>query len=221
MKNFRTPLLTLWLILVLTGVFGFASKVQANSSFELTYVGQPGPLFNETNLAPLDSVSKQITVKNLTGSSQKFALNLQNLLGNPDDKLADVLETQIIRDSNILYNSKLSELKNTETFLEIMPGNTTYIYDIKMTMDNVGNEYQAKEVKFDLMFGWIGQSVSGEGTSDTKGVLGILTGPEGVDKLPEAGYNAVIFLIIVLIGLFSVVGLNSVILRFKNRIKRR
>src|SRR4030042_4672800 len=101
----RTLLLICWLILTLAGIFSFASKAQASSSFELTHPGQPGPLFSETNLAPLDSVTKQITVKNLTSSTQKFALNLQNLLGVPDAKLATVLAVDISRGGNSIYNS--------------------------------------------------------------------------------------------------------------------
>ncbi len=214
--KFRTLLLIFWLILALIGIFSFASKAQANGSFELTYAGQPGPLFNETNLAPLSSVTKQITVKNLTDSSQKFALNLQNLLGTPDEKLAAVLTVDISRGGNSLYNSKLSTLKDTETFLENIPASTTYVYDIKVAMDDVGNEYQAQEVKFDLIFGWLEQAVSGGGT---KGILGESVGPEGVISLPETGYNAVLSVITVLIGLFLVAGINIFILKLKARKK--
>jgi len=213
----RTPLLIFWLILALVGFIGFVSKVQANGSFELTYFGQPGPLFNETNLAPLDSVTKQITVKNLTTSSQKFALNLQNLLGIPDEKLAGVLTVDISRGGDSLYNSKLSNLKDTETFLENIPDSTTYIYDIKVTMDNVGNEYQAQEVKFDLVFGWIEQTISEEGT---KSVLGESTGPN-LAKLPETGYKAISSLLVVLISLSIFATLNIIILKLNGRTIRK
>lgn len=200
MKKIRTLLLILWLILALTSFLGFASKAQANGSFELTYAGQPGPLFNETNLAPLDSVTKQITVKNLTGDSQKFALNLQNLLGTSDAKLADVLTAEIIRDSNIIYKcSKLSALKNTETFLENIPSSTTYVYDIKVTMADVGNEYQGQEVKFDLVFGWLEETVSGGGTKITPQVLG--TTAPSAQPLPVSGadvnYNWIYYFLII------------------------
>ena len=208
----RTLLLIFWLILALIGIFSFVSKAQANGSFELTYIGQPGPLFNETNLAPLDSVTRQITVKNLTSSTQKFALNLQNLLGVPDDKLAAVLTAEIIRDSNILYSSKLSALKNTETFLENIPASTTYVYDIKVTMDNVGNDYQGQEVKFDLIFGWIGELVGGVSTSAPKEVLGV-----SVEKLPETGYNAMSSIFIAFILLFAVSSINQIVLKLKGR----
>lgn len=181
----RTLLLIFWVILALVGIFSFTSKAQANGSFELTYTGQPGPLFNETNLAPLDSVTKQITVKNLTDTTQKFALNLQNLLGTPDDKLAQVLTAEISRGGNILFTSHLSDLPNKETYLEDIPGSTTYIYDIKVTMDNVGNEYQGQEVKFDLIFGWLQEAVSG-GSAGPKEVLGVAAGPV-VAELPETG----------------------------------
>lgn len=210
MRNIRALLLIFWVIFALLGIFSFTFKAQANGSFELTYDGQSGPLFNETNLAPLDSVTKQITVKNLTSSSQKFALNLQNLLGTSDCKLAEVLETQIIRGSNIIYSSKLSALKDKETFLENIPSDTTYVYDIKVTMDDVGNEYQAQEVKFDLVFGWLEESISGsdDGTKGVKGILGESTGPT-ISQLPETGYNLLSSILTVLIGLIlAVAGLT-------------
>lgn len=212
MKNLKTLLLIFWLILALIGLFSFTSKTHAAASFELTYDNQSEPLFNETNLAPLDSVTKQITIKNLTSSSQKFALNLQNLLGTPDEKLAAVLEAQVIRDSNIIYSSKLSALKNTETFLENIPSSTTYIYDIKITMDDVGNEYQGQQIKFDLIFGWLEQAVSGGGA---KGILGESVGPEGIVSLPETGYNAMFSIFIVFILLLAVSAINQIVLKFK------
>lgn len=179
MKNLRTLLFIFWVIFGLIGIFNFASKAQANASFELTYTDQPGPLFNETNLAPNETVAKQITVKNLTDSPQKFALNLQNLIGVPDNQLADVLTVDISRAGNSLYNSKLSNLKDTETFIENIPAGLSYIYDIKVTLDDVGNEYQGQKVNFDLMFGWLEQG--------QKEVLGTSTGP--LTGLPQTGGN--------------------------------
>ena len=173
-------------------------------------------MFNETNLAPLDSVTKQITVKNLTSSTQKFALNLQNLLGTPDEKLAAVLTAEISRAGNILYSSKLSALKNTETFLENIPASASYVFDIKVTMDNVGNEYQGQEIKFDIIFGWLSQAVSG-GTKGIKGVLGEAVGPEGLAQLPETGYNAMSSIFILLIAIFSAAGINLIIVKLKGR----
>ena len=210
--KFRTLLLIFWVILALIGIFSFSSKAQANGSFELTYPG-PGPLFNETNLAPLDSVTRQITVKNLTTSTQKFALNLQNLLGTPGEKLAAVLTAEIIRDSNIIYSSKLSTLKDTETFLENIPASITYVYDIKVTMDNVGNEYQGQEVKFDLIFGWLQEEISGGGggTKIKPQVLGT-TAPT-VTQLPQTGVDSSIYYLIFLI-FSSALGLTFLMKRF-------
>lgn len=210
----RTPLLIFWVILALIGLFSFALNAKAAASFEFDYPGKPGPLFSETNLAPLDSVTRQITVKNLTGDTQKFALNLHNLLGAPDEKLAAVLTAEIIRNSNIIYSSKLSTLKNTETFLENIPAGTTYVYDIKVTMDDVCNAYQGQEVKFDLVFGWLEETVSGGGTKGKKGVLGESIGPT-VAQLPEAGYNAISSIFIALIILLAVSAINQIVLKFK------
>lgn len=217
MKKIRTLLLVFWLPIILASIFSFASQTRASGSFELSYPGQPGPLFNETNMAPLDLVSRQITVKNLTASTQKFALNLQNLLGTPDEKIAAVLTAEISRGSTIIYSSHLSDLPNKETFLENIPANTTYIYDIKVTMDDVGNDFQAQEIKFDLIFGWLTQEVSGVSKEGPKGVLGEAIGPEGIGELPEAGSKAIFSIITVLIGLFLAAGINIIVLKFRDR----
>lgn len=214
MKKIRTLLLICWLVLALAGIFSFASKAQANGSFELTYPGQPAPLFNETNLAPFDSVTQQITVKNLTSGTQKFALNLQNLLGTPDEKLTSVLTAEISRAGTIIYSSHLADLPNKETFLEDIPASQSYIYDIKVTMDDVGNEYQSQKIKFDLIFGWLAEAISG-GETGIKGVLGAATGPEGIAQLPETGYNAMLAAFMAIIGLFSAAAINLMILKFK------
>lgn len=220
MGRTRKFIIFVWIIIAFLGIYSYVSKAQAGASFELTYAGQPGPLFNETNLAPLDSVTKQITVKNLTDSTQKFGLNLENLLGTPDEKLASVLQAEISRVGNILYSSKLSDLKDTETFLENIPANTTYNYDIKVTMDDVGNEYQAQEIKFDLVFGWLEQAVSGISTKPTQGVLGTSTSPQAVagvvSALPETGVNVLVSVFTLMLLLSIIAILNVAILKLKN-----
>lgn len=80
---------------------------------------------------------------------------MHDLLNTPNEELAEVLTIEIIRNGAILYNSHLSDLKDTETFLENIPAQTTYTYDIKVVLDDVGNIYQSKQVSFDLGFGWL------------------------------------------------------------------
>lgn len=197
----RTLFLVFWIILSAVGILGFANRTQASFNFELSYPGQPEPLFFETNLSPLGSVTKQITVRNSTTDTQKFGLNLQNLLGTPDGKLDTVLTADISRGGILLYSSKLSELKNTETFLENIPSGESYIYDIKVTMADVGNDYQGQEVKFDWIFGWLKKT--------PKSILGESTGPSDITNLPQTGYNALSSISWILVLLFFVASFET------------
>lgn len=219
-KKTKSLLFASWLgcLVMLIGFFAFIPHAQAGPTFELSYAGEPGPLFSVTNLAPLNFVTKQITVKNFTGETQEFGLNLKNLLGTPDEKLAKVLTAEISRAGNIFYSGHLSELPDGETFLENIPAEGTYLYDIKVTMDDVGNEYQGQEVSFDLVFGWLEPKVAGAAASPkpTKGILGISIGP-ALSRLPEAGSNALQSVIIALIGLFLATLVNIAVLKLNRQ----
>lgn len=185
----KKSLFFLWLLALLIGFTNFIGHAHATAGdFSITYAGQPGPLFNETNFAPLDSVTKQITITNNSSSAQNLALNLQNLVGVPDGQLAGVLKLEVLRTGNILSANYLSDLKNTETYLENLPASATYTYDIKVTMDNVGNEYQGINTRFDLVWGFLGADIT-HGGSPSQEILGASTGP-AVSELPQTGYNA-------------------------------
>lgn len=192
----KKNLILAWLIIALLSIFCYVSPAQAASPiFTLTYPGQPGPLFTESNWAPLNSVTKQIGVTNNSDSTQKFALNLQNLLGAPNGQLAQVLVLEISRASNVLYTSHLSDLENKETFLENIPANLTYTYDIKVTMDDVGNEYQGSDTQFDLIWGFLAPEVTHGGGAPQE-ILGTATPPE---ELPQTGQDVSFSLITVLL----------------------
>lgn len=221
----KNLLLIVWFIIALISIFLYVPRSYATSpNITLTYVGQPGPLFSETNIAPLDSVTKQITVANNSINTQKFALNLRNFLGTSNAKLATVLKTEISRDSNILYTSHLSDLKDSETFLENIIAGQTYTYDIKVTMDDVGNDYQSQEAQFDIVFGWINGGGVSSGTKGVKeslkGVLGTSIGPSispSIGQLPETGADIVVSILAFLLLLAILAGSNILVSQFKRR----
>lgn len=205
-------------LILLVGTFAFIPSAQAGTTFELSYPGEPGPLFSVDNMAPLDFIIKQIVVKNSTGETQAFGLNLKNLLGTPDEKLAKVLTTEISRAGTIFYTGHLSELPGGETFLENIPAGESYLYDIKITLDDVGNDYQGQAISFDLIFGWIEPEVAGVAISPkpTKDILGTSIGP-GISQLPETGSNALQSIILALIGLLAAALINMTTLKALRR----
>jgi hypothetical protein len=157
----------IWLMVLVISFLSFVGRVSATSSnLELNYPGQPGPLFSETNWAPGSTATKTISVTNNTDISQDFGIKISELIG--DTNLAGVLTVQIKKDSNILVGKHLSDLLDeTETFIDVIPPHTTTNFDITVTMDDVGNEYQGLTVETaNLLFGFIQK---GE-------VLGVKTG---------------------------------------------
>jgi hypothetical protein len=210
-KNILIPF---WLIIAIVGLFFSYQKAQAGTpTFTLTYVGQPGPLFNQTNLAPTNTVTKQIQVTNNNSQTEQFALNLHNLLSTPKTKLAEALSVEVAyKDKIFVSSTHLSDLPDKDIIIQDIPASQTYNYDIKVTMDTVGNEYQGQQVNFDLTFGFR--------KTGPKGILGESIGPviPGISgALPQTGTNAVlsIFSLITLLGIIAV--LNLSVWKFKKR----
>jgi hypothetical protein len=155
-------LILIWIMVAIVGTVSYALPSQASGSLEISYPGKPGPLFHEMNMAPKESVTKQITVKNNTKNTQKLSLNLKKLVGTPDKKLAKVLTLKITRGGDVLFEKPISNIDGDDIYLEKIPAGKTYTYDFKVTMKNVGNEYQGKQIKFDMNLNAQEQQVAGD-----------------------------------------------------------
>jgi len=210
MTKIKKFLIPIWLIVAIIGLFFSYQKAQATTpTFTLTYAGEPGPLFNETNMAPLDTVTKQIQVTNNSDQTEQFALNLHNLLGVSNAKLADVLSVEVSYNEKIfVVSTRLSDLPDQDIIIQDIPAGQTYYYDIKVTLANVGNEYQGQQTSFDLTFGWW--------KAGPKGILGESIGPIVPGTLPQTGTNATLS-IFCLFSILSIIAAINVIYKFKTR----
>ena len=158
-----------------------------------------GGLFYEINMKPLDSSTKQVTVKNKSDQIRKFAVEIDQLVGY--EPLASVLTLDISRGGVLILSKHLSDFLNNPVSIEDIPGDTTHVYNFKVTLDDVGNEYQAREIKsFNYVFGFEGEP----------GEEGVVAGEK--TGLPETGPSIIIPLLLPLVGL---VGLK--IIKLKSR----
>lgn len=191
-------IITIWILLVTCSLFFYATTVKASpTDFSLSYVGQPGPLFTETNLAPGDIRTKTVQVTNNSSNDKKFGLNLTNFYGSSNQKLASVLDYHLSRNNILIASGNISDLKDQETNIETIPAGQTYVYNFAIEMMNVGNDYQAQNLGFDITFGQ--KDVS----NGFKAILGASTGPTTsvtAQELPQTGSD-IDWLLITIIGL--------------------
>jgi hypothetical protein len=118
------------------------------------------PLFSESGVFPLWSSTKNITAKNLYPETRKFALEVKKATFSDSlpASLAEVLQVTVqeIESGITLYGpSKLSDVKDAGwILLSNIPSGAIRNYDITIRMDDVGNAYQNKHVRFDMSVGF-------------------------------------------------------------------
>ena len=128
------------------------------------------PLFDESNFIPGDSVTKWVEVKNNGAEDRLVAVRAHNITGSePNPILPEVLELGITEDTNgssaEIYRDSLENFFNLDSLAlsNLAPGpGTTYYFTVSMDFD-VGNEYQGKQVVFDLIFGYECEEPGGDG----------------------------------------------------------
>jgi hypothetical protein len=146
-----------WGIASMISVIIYSVALAAPGDLGITYVPEAGGgLFNQINMKPLDEFTKEVTVKNSSADARKFATKVDSLVGY--EPLAGVLTLEISRGGVALLNIHLSDILSTSKIVEEIPGNTTYVYQFKVILDDVGNEYQGREIKsFNYVFGFEGE----------------------------------------------------------------
>ena len=126
------------------------------------------PLFTVSNIAPGDSATGTLRVKNAGAASQTLIIEAVNFADPlPDDNLARALNITISlqNGSGYIYNDTLANFfKEREYKLaKNFAGGTDYTYKVVVYFPaDKGNDWQEKSTSFDLMVGFQG--------SDSKGV---------------------------------------------------
>ncbi len=165
-----------WGIVSIISIALYSMALAASGDLDINYTPDPGGgLFYRENIKPGDTFLKQVAVENKSDEVRQFATKIDKLLGDP--MLGEALTLEVSRGSALILTTHLSDIVCNETNVEEIPGNTTYVYDFKVTMDNVGNEYQGKRIEdFGYILGFV-EDEEGRilGEKDSAGLLE--TGP--------------------------------------------
>lgn len=156
-------------LLFFVGILSSQTKAYAAGAVNVDWgVPDNSPVFNFTNMAPGQSISKAITVTNTTGSG--VAVGIQGVLTNQTDNISDVIHITIVNGSTTLYgdnNAKtLTQFFTDSANGQFIPltqlqnnGSTTYT--VTATFDQTaGNQYQGANIVFSLAIGSDMTSVS-------------------------------------------------------------
>lgn len=214
--TFLTFLLTLGISLT------FQSSVLAadlninftNTSCSLDPVN--GAIFHETNLLPLDQINRSLKAVNTYSEPAKLTIAVKDEVFNDSDpSFADILTVTIteVESGNLVYGPKTIRQWKNDDYIQLsagIPGNAERNYIFTVSMDNVGNEYQGKQLIFDLNLNCQGLGeVEGEDTEKNP-VEEVL---QAISILPETGQ--------IMLALFPIILLFGVGLVLKRRKKER
>lgn len=163
------PLMSIVFITTILAIVGIASSQAADFNVTCNASGCTSPgsaTFNETSVAPGDSITKYIQVKN----NHNETLNLDMTTSkenNTDDIFLDVVDVVVIGlGGRVRFNNTLRQFLTSPT-IDLGSINDSGQEKVKiiLTLRDVGNQYQGKQAIFDLP---IHINVQGQGgTSDS------------------------------------------------------
>jgi hypothetical protein len=146
--------------IIASSLIGLAAlfAVPAHAADELVLNPGRERLFNERNMAPGDSVTKELKASNKSKDKADIFLNVENVQGN---RLAGVLDFTLTDKDTGEYlvggpgnEYTLRDLgEEGRVFIERLNGKKSNTYLITLTFDmRAGNRYQDLSTKFDLSF---------------------------------------------------------------------
>ena len=147
--------IAIWAILAVFS-FGFHVKAQATSP-NITVNWNGGDGINAQDVAPGADYTKTASVINNSPDIQKLAIQVTNLTG--DVSLADLIGFQTFVGANSVLSENFKSFtdKTSETYLSDIVSNQTLDLSFILDLDeNAGNDYQNKNLGFDLTIGYIG-----------------------------------------------------------------
>lgn len=120
------------------------------------------PLFHLANMAPGDSVTKTMSVQNSSSDSKKIAL--RGIKTSETGNIAHAFTITITENNVVLYGGAVKPKTLADFFLESAGPNGVYLSDISPGKNThysflvqfpkiTGNEFQAKQLAFDLQVG--------------------------------------------------------------------
>ena len=168
-------LIAITAVFAIVGVFAFnlSASAQAPDILDIYFQNDNndpaynGPLFNEVDFLPGDSVERYARVANLSGQTLPIAVRAKNV-ADPNF-LATIMNLAIKENSQTVYSGTLNEFFQADGIYlsDLAPGaETTYYFSV--SLDTSDNAFQEKEVSFDIEIGE-GEAESFGGEGDTGG----------------------------------------------------
>jgi len=160
MKKRILTLLSLFLIaglLIQNNGFGLFDKKTAYAIGDLTVVWETDPLFNETNIAPGFTKTKNVNVVN--GAPSFRPVGVRGILTSDTGSMSSVINIEIKAGAATLYNNSLAQFITDSggpdgIFLSNLSAGDNTDYDFIVTFaSSAGNEFQNQTIIFDLQIG--------------------------------------------------------------------
>ncbi len=150
MKFFRT----IFSIFLLPTVF-LVAGVETVSAQTPTVTFEQTPLFLNANIVPGDSESRTVTVTNGGTETEDVYASVANVFSTG---LAEVMSVEVTSPSNTHFSGVFEDFfAATPIALGTLTPGTTRVYTFEASLPSLaGNEYQEKQLGFDLIIGFVG-----------------------------------------------------------------
>jgi len=125
----------------------------------LTYPGSPGPLFNETNMAPGQEIIKAVTIDN--GSTEVTQISFRMMGSLVAKDLRDKVTLSVKNGTDTVVTEKtLTDIYGSGQIVlgNIQPGDSAEYDFIAKLDEELGNEYMGKSEQFDMTMTFVGQT---------------------------------------------------------------
>lgn len=128
------------------------------STPDLQITWQNTPLFTVSNMLPGDSITRSVTVKNISSNIQPLGIRAVPTRVNPDS-FPSQMELKIMENGNTIRNYNLDQFiiesrnQGFVKFINLNPGNSSTYSFIVTFNQNSPNTYQRAQVIFDLVLG--------------------------------------------------------------------
>lgn len=157
-------------LLVLSLFFVFAGSVRA---VDLTVTcdkngctsSPDGALFSEDNLYPGKEITKIVRAENDYSEARDFAVEMVKLISSDELEKIMTIEIKDLTDNSLVYSSNvIANFANTYNLLSSINSSASKNYQFTVSIPFwVGNDYQDKDLSFDLNLGFEALVVDGDG----------------------------------------------------------
>lgn len=158
------------IILVIISIF-FAFPALAAGNINVSYPGEPGPIFEANNMAPGDIVSKTVTIINSSSYDETVAITVDG--SSPTSSLAPAIYMKIteVSSGSVKFEGFLDTFFDlSEYVLGVIPssGSSDYTFSAQFMSGSLDNDLQSLSEGFNFNLGFIAVD---RDTGDTGGIL--------------------------------------------------